>query len=260
MPSQVPVRYPSGVSFDPPYGVFGQMGTPSPIFYHVWYDDFDQEVNETGAYTKTTTGNGTVALVAGDGGLGLFTTNSSTPVGTDIASLQLPVAGFTVTAGKKMFFATRFQASSISAAAFQFGLIQQTVTPGTVTDGIWFSKAAGSLTGLSINISKASTPITVALPTNAYTLANNVNVDLGFSVDRNGNVYAWVGAQLYGFIPQSGTGPVLPPGNQGPVSSILLPAAASVPIVNLTPTMAMQSGTTASSTMTVDFVVAAKER
>jgi hypothetical protein len=260
MGSQVPVRYPSGVSFDPPYGVFGQMGTPSPIFYHMWYDDMDQEVGETGAYTKTTTGNGTVALTAGDGGLALFTTNSSTPIATDIASLQLPVAGFTYTAGKKMFFATRFQASSISAAVFQFGLIQQTVTPGTVTDGIWFSKAAGSLTALAINISKASTPISVTLPGTAFLLANNVNVDLGFSVDRLGNVYAWVGSQLYGFIPQSGTGPNLPPLNQGPVSSIQSPVSASIPTVNLTPTMAMQSGTTASSTMTVDFIVAAKER
>lgn len=260
MPSQVPVRYPSGVSFDPPYGVFGQMGVPSPIFYHMWYDDMDQEISETGAYTKTTTGNGTVALTAGDGGLALFTTNSSTPAGTDIASIQLPVAGFTVTAGKKLFFGTRFQASSISAAAFQFGLIQQTVTPATVTDGIYFSKAAGSLTGLTLTITKASTPISVVIPVNSYTLANNTNLDLGFSMDRNQNVYAWVGSQLYGFIPQSGTGAAVPPSNQGPVASILLPASASIPIVALTPTLAMQSGTTASSTMTVDFIVAAKER
>jgi hypothetical protein len=260
MANSPPVRYTSGISTDQKFGPLGDYGLPNPFFYHSWADDFDQEVNETGAYTKTTTGNGTVALVAGDGGLGLFTTNSSTPAGADIASLQLPVAGFTYTAGKRLFFLTRFQASSISAAAFQFGLIQQTVTPGTVTDGIWFSKAAGSLTNLAINIAKASAAVSVALPTAAYTLANNVNVDLAFSVDRNGDVLAWVGSQLVGYIPQSGTGPNLPPLNQGFSVRILSPAFANIPIVNLTPTLAMQSGAAASSTMTVDFVLAAKER
>lgn len=260
MASQSPVRYPSGVSVDNPFGVTGNMGLPNPLFYHMWADDMDQEVAETGAYTKTVTGNGTVALTPGDGGLALFTTNSSTPLAADIASLQLPVAGYTVTLGKKMFYMVSFQASSISAAAFQFGFIQQTVTPGTVTDGIWFSKAAGSLTNLAINISKASAAVTVALPTNAYTLANATQIQLGFSMDRNGNVQAWVGSQLVGNVPLAGTGSVLPPGNQGPVAAINSPATANIPIVNLTPTMAMQSGTTASSTMTVDFVLAAKER
>ncbi|MGH7744176.1 MAG: hypothetical protein ACREQ5_05065 [Candidatus Dormibacteria bacterium] len=237
---------------DYPFGPLANMGMVNPFFYHLFEDDFDQISTE--AYTATKTGNGTIAVAAGDGGLALFTTNSSSPATTDIASLQVATAGFSLTLGKKQFALTRLQLSSATNAAFLFGLIQQSTTPFTVTDGIYFSKASGALNNLNIISAVGGVFTTVAIPTSAYTLANTTNLDLGFYVDRKGTIYAFVGAQLVGWLAQSGTGSSV--GSRGAVASM----APALTTANLTPTIAIQSGTAASSTMTVDFLMAAKER
>lgn len=258
-PSQVPVRYTSGVSTDPPYGPLANFGLPNPFFYHVWEDDFD---TLQATYTQTHTGNGTIAPTAVDGGALLFTTNSSTPAGTDLASIQLPAASFTFTLGKKAFFLCRLQVSDAVNAAINVGLIQTSATPFTVTDGLYFNKASGSAANLTLTSMNASTATSVAIPTAAYNLANNTNIDLGWYVNRNGNVYAFVGSQLVGWIPQSGTGGVNAAGVSllpvvGPVAELTGP---SLTTATLNFTVAVQSGTATSKTMQVDFAMAAKER
>lgn len=247
-PSQVPVRYPSGVSTDLSFGPLANYGLPNPFFYHTWADDFD---GVNAVYTATKTGNGTIASTPGDGGLALFTTNSSTPAVGDLASIQLPSASFSYTAGKKMFFLARLQLSSASNAAFRVGLLQTTTTPFTATDGIFFDKATGSLANLNIVSVVGSAATTVAIPTAGYSLANATNIDLGFYVDRNGNIYAFVGSQLVGWLPQSAQ-----VGGHGADASF----APTIATANLNFTVAMKSGTAASSSMTVDFAMAAKER
>lgn len=259
-PSQVPVRYPSGVSTDPPYGPLANFGMPNPFFYHLVNDDFDQEITENG-YTKTTTGNGTIALAAGDGGLALFTTNSSAPAGGDIASIQLPAAGFTFTAGKKHFFLCRAQLADVVNPDFVAGLMNTTATPFAPTDGLYFLKATGSSTNLILRSRNASVNTDLAIPAAAYTLANNVNIDLGWYVDRNQNVYAFVGGQLVGWIPQSGSGAVNAAGVS--ILPVLGPVASFQPALTaatLNQTLGIDSGTASSKTMTADFIMTAKER
>lgn len=260
-PSQRPVRYPSGVTPDFPWQPLNQCGAGNPFFYHMWSDDFDQEISESG-YTKTTTGNGTIALAPGDGGVGLFTTNSSTPAGGDICSIQLPAAGFSLTQGKKQFFLARIQLSSATNAAFLAGLIQTTATPFTVTDGVYFQKATGALNNLQLKTAVGGVISTFNIPTAAYTLANATYLDLGFAISRNQVVAAYVGSGLVGY------GPAQFYANPGPALNVVVlgvgvfdngnywtPTGA-----NLNPTLAIQSGTAASSTMTADFLMAAKER
>lgn len=253
IPSQSPVRYPSGVSTDPPHGPLANLGLPNPFMYHLWEDDFD--IISAG-YTQTKTGNGTIASAAGDGGQALFTTNSSTPAITDICSIQLPAAGFSLTAGKKLFFLARLQLADAVNAAFNVGLIQTTTTPFTVTDGIWFNKATGSAANLKLNHAKASALTQLVIPTGAYALANATAIDLAFAMDRAGNIAAYVGSQLVGWLPQSER-----PAGQvaGPVGW-LSPGPTNLALVNLNPTAAVQSGTASSKTMTLDFLLAAKER
>jgi hypothetical protein len=245
----------------------------NPFFYHQFFDDFDANLT-TGIWTQTKTGNGTSAHNAADGGTALLTTNSSTPATSDIVSLQLPAASFTFTAGKKSFFLTRLQLSSATNAAFIAGLIQTTTTPFTVTDGLYFYKATGALNNLQLISVVGSTATTLTIPTSAYTLANSTYIDLGWFVDRNQQVWAFVGSSLVGYVPQSGTGSVnsagvsiLPPpgavATMGvsatqtlyPTSTIWTPTTA-----NLNLTIAIQSGTAASSTLTTDFIMASKER
>lgn len=251
-PSPVPVRYPSGVSTDFKWGPLADFGRPNPFGYHFFQDDFDI-LNPT--YVATKTGAGTLTGVAGGGGFLLATTAA---LATDNVVLNLPFAGFQLTQGKKAFYLTRFQLSSASNAGFICGLINTTTTPftgGQITDGIWISKVTGSLTNLNINYALASVVTTVALPTGAYTLANATNLDMGFYVDRFGNINAFIGAQLVGWLPQSGVGALF--GGRGVVAAI---APATLTAVNLNPTIGILSGTAAASTMTIDFEMAAQER
>lgn len=254
MTSPVPVRFSSGVSTDPPWGPLSAHRLPNPFFSHVDADDFDYSANVTGPWTATKTGNGTIAQAAGDGGLALFTTNSSTPAAADICSLQRPAAAFKLAAGQRTFYLARLQVADATNAGFIAGLIQTTTTPFTVTDGLYFLKASGATT-LILRSTVGSANTDLAIPSALYP-ANGTNIDLGFEVTRTGDVLAFVGTQLVGFIPQSGTATLTPPqrGGQARLSAPTLTTA------NLNHTLAVRSGTTASTTMTVDFSMVAKER
>lgn len=274
MPSPTPTRLFGGVNAEPKFSPLAEMGMLNPLAYHLFYDDFDYSTGVTGIYTATKTGNGTIAQAAGNGGTALFTTNSSTAAGTDICSLQLPAAGFKFTAGKKAFFLTRLKVASAANAEILVGLIQTTTTPFTVTDGLYFLKPTGAATGLVFKGGASSTLSSVTIPTNAYTLADATYIDLGWYVDRNQQAFAYVGSQLIGYMPNSGTGSVNSAGVSalpvvGPVSTMGVTASQaiyptgttwSVPSADLNVTVALKSGAAASTTMTVDFVLAAMER
>lgn len=250
VPSPSPVRYPAGISTVQKFQALHSFGQPLPMAYHTFFDDFDF-LNP--GYTSTKTGNGTIALAAGS--FAVFTTNTSTPLATDIASIQMPVSSFALALGKKAFWGARIQLSSIANAAFLGGLIQTTATPFTVTDGIYFSKlSAGALT---INMAIAGVITSVVIPPAAYTLANATQLDLGWQMNRLGQVEAFVGTQLYGWQPQSGSGSTFPTrGNAARVASATLGA---IPTAVLNPTIAVMSGTAASSTMSVAFEFASTE-
>lgn len=254
--SPPPVRNNSGTTSDLPWMPLADCGWGNPFFYHGFADDFDASIQ--GSWWNTTkTGNGTIAHTAGDGGLLLFTTNSSSPAGTDICSMQLAAASFTVTVGKKMFFLCRLQVSDATNAAFNVGLIQTTTTPFTVTDGIYFNKASGAANNLTLyNDASSAHTNTLTIPTGAYTLANNTNIDLAFYVDRNGQINAFVNGNMVGYFNNSGTGSANP--NRGPV--ITTSGATTFTTANLNVTIAVQSGTASSKTMTGDFIMVAKER
>lgn len=251
-PSPPPTRFTTGLSTDFPWGPLAHFGLPNPFAYMMWRDDFFEK---SAQYTTTATGNGTAAIAAGAGGTLLFTTNSSTPAGSDIVSVQLPAAPFAFVAGKKAFFLTRLKLSSATNAAFRVGMVPTDTTPLTVTDGIFFDKATGSLTNLNLIHTASSTATSVAVPTSAYTLANDTYMDLAWYLDPTGTIYAFTGAQLVGWLPQSGTGTTV--GSRGPSASIK-PATLASAALNLV--LVIGSGTAASSTMTVDFVLAAVER
>lgn len=253
-----PVRFTSGLTQDAPWQPLALSGFPNPFFYHVSASDFD--TYGASEWTPTATGNGGAALAAGDGGILALSTNNSTPLATDIASIQRPVAAFTFVpatssvAGKKSFFLTRLQVSDATNAAFVCGLMNTTTTPFAATDGLYFSKASGAANNLVLISMVGSTPTTLTIPTAAYTLSNNTNIDLAWSFDGKGNVYAYVNGNMVGYIPQSGTGSTTP--NRGGVASF----SPTLTTATLNPTLAIQSGTTSSKSMSVDFVLAARER
>ena len=253
VPSQAPVRFPNGISTDSPFGPLANLGTPHPFDYHLWADDFDIL---HGQYTQTKTGNGTIATTNGDGGRMLFTTNSSTPAAADLCSIQMPSTNFArpaASAGKKMFFMARLQVSDVVNAGWICGLMQTTATPFGPTDGIYFYKASGASNNLILGVANTSVITTLAIPTGAYSLANNVDIDVGWYMDRAGTIYAFVGSNLIN-VPANNA----PAGQaKGPVGSVV---GASITTANLNMTLAVRSGTNASKTMNADFFMAAKER
>jgi hypothetical protein len=168
-----PGRSIGGVGTDAPFQALADFGLPNPFLYHYWEDDFDDFKASANTYIVTSTGNGTIANVAGDGGQILFTTNSSTPAASDICSVQLPASSYMVQKGMKTFYMTRLALADITNPAIIAGLIQKTTTPFTVTDGIYFSKASGS-TVLNLNVTNASTIVTTEIPTNANTFTSAV--------------------------------------------------------------------------------------
>jgi hypothetical protein len=257
--SPPPTRLTAGATTDFPYGPLADSGMGNPFFYHNFFDDFDQALatGVTGLYTVSNGGGaGTAAHTPGDGGLALFSTGAAA---ASFVSAQLPAASFQIpqgaSAGKKFFYLTRLQLSDITASAIIAGMINTTATPfAAITDGVWFSKAIGS-TILNINTSVASALVTTPLPAASYTLVNATFIDLGFYIDRNGNLNVFTSPNMVGYVPQSGTGLTLPV--RGKVQSILAPA---LPSVLTTPTLAVNETATANKTLTVDFHLAQKER
>lgn len=253
-----PVRYTSGITQDAPWQPLARMGTLNPFFYHLYEDDFDGY--NTTNYTATTTGNGTIANAAADGGALLFTTNSSTPASTDIASLQLKAANFQIVPGKKLFFGTRIVLANQSNPAWNVGLMNTTVTPFAATDGVYFSKAANSTTVNLVSVvgSTATSTVLTTLSAQYAAASTGTFIDLFFEITSKDSVLvsAGVGVSLVGYTPQSGIGANTPAtlSPQARISGLTLTTAL------LNPTLAIQSGAAASITMQSDFLLAAKER
>ena len=251
--SQPPSTFLSGFTQDNSFQPLNEAGTPNPFFYHVYADDFGPY--RAGDYTVTATGTGAaVAGVAGDGGIVQLT--SGTAAG--VSALQQPFAGFNINVlPKKTMFLIRMALSQWAAAGLtmNFGLIQTTATPGTVTDGVYFSLSATGV--LSINSAVGSVITTVAIPTAAYTFSNNASFDFGINVTRSGDVLAFVDTQLVGFIPQSNIATPGNPQNAGAVARITGP---SLTTATLNPTVGFTQAGTVAVTAKVDFMGAFRER
>jgi hypothetical protein len=292
-----PTRVPGGSSADAPYQPLAKSGYGNPFFYHQFADDFDNQLGAAGLYTISNSGAGTVAHAAGDGGLALFTTAGAAgnfeSIQLPVGSVTLPLTGSnpptTANSSKKLFYLTRLQLSDVTNSAFIAGLCIITATPFTgagaarnVVDGLFFYKASGGTALLLINIaSNAGSPSgagftnTFTIPTAAYSLVNATNIDLAFFIDGNQNLYAFVGSQLVGYLPQSGFGATDPLGSGVSVLPPLGPAlanynfqaqggSAATPImystVNMSPTLAVGTSAASAKTMTADFHCVQKER
>lgn len=245
-----PTRWPSGITQAASYQPLGGIGIPDPFFYANYEDDFLHY--NTGDYTVTASGGSVAATAAsGSGGRILLTTGA---VAGNFAELQLSTAGFQYTAGKKLAYLARIQGAAVSTQAWILGLINTTATPFTaVADGIYFSKAAGS-TNIVVNVVTGSATIGTTTITTAG-LANNTDIDLGFYVDRLGNIKIFFGNNLEGNKRQDFA-------TLGPMAGILASSlTGSITSVLLNPTLAVSNGATAAATTAVaDFQYAAMER
>lgn len=255
VPSQPPVAYTSGITQAQPFQPFSDCGVGVPVFYHTFAEDFDDaDIFTTGQrYTLTLVGTGTFASTSGDGGLALFTTGA---VSGDEVEIQTVNGLFTHTAVKKLFFATKLQMNTVATSSMIAGLVATDTDLFTaIADGIWFRWTGGG--ALTINSAIGGVVTSATIPAGAYTMANATNIELAFEVTRQGDILAYVDTQLVGFIPQSNIGTSGNPQNAGAVARITAP---SITTAVMKPTLAIQTDSAAAKTMTVDFLVASKER
>ena len=248
-----PVRFPSGVSTDQKWQPLADFNLPNPFDYHVLADDFDQY--SPALYTLTSTNAGSAGITPADGGAVLLTTTTGTPTTTDVVQIQARNASFSILANKKTFFLARVRVSDVINSGFTVGLMNSTTTPFAPTDGVYFLKASGSSTNLTIVSTVSSVSTVTTIPTAAYTLVNGTDIDLAFQVDAKGVVNAYVGVGLLGFSSNSGTGLVNP--NRGVVATIV---GATITSVLTAPILSVRSSTATIMTLQADTMLAARER
>ena len=224
---------------------------PDPVFYstneppdaefavppaseaHQFFDDFDY-INQddwTTTHTSVGAGTGAAALADGDGGI-IVVTNAANDA--DNTFLQKKGESFKFVAGKKLWFETRFKVSDATDSTVVMGLQITDTTPLDTTDGIFFLKAdtATTFSGLVEKNNTATTTASVA------TVADDTYLTLGF-------FYNGVDAVRY-FV------------NRAYVSSSVV---TNLPDdEDLTISFGIQNGEAVVKTMTIDYIMVAKER
>lgn len=222
-------RFPNGVTNVAKSNPVGQMGQLDPTKFHTYFNDFDQYV--AGDWTITDTGIATHALTDADGGA-LLITNAAAD--NDASFFNKVGESFLVAAGKKLWFKARFQVSDATQSDIVIGLQITDTTPLAVSDGIYFQKDDGDA-NIDFYVTKNSTSTT---QTAIATLANATNITLGF-------YYNGVDAVEYY------------------VDDVYLGASAVTNLPDdevLTLSFGIQNGEAVAKTMTLDYLLAVKER
>lgn len=246
-----PSRFTSGLTQAASFQPLGHVGIPDPFFYAYYEDDFIPY--NAALYTVTAAG-GTVAGTGsnGAGGRILFTTGA---IAGNSAAIQVVGTSMQYVATKKLAFLTRYQTASGVTSTLIAGLINTTAAPFTlanITDGIYFNSAAGSA-DLTVIVRSASATIGSVTITGA--LPSGSDIDLGFLVDRKGNINIYIGNNLEGAQRQD----FAVAGIVASIPNSTLTAPLST--VLTTPTLAMSNGATAAAmTGVADFMFAGMER
>lgn len=228
-----PARFPSGVSTARATTPMGQFGMPDPTAWHVYFEDFNAYTAGDWVVTETQAG-ATQALTAGDGGL-LLLTNSAAD--DDLNALQSAVGSFLMEAGKRAVFKARFKISDATQSDFVMGLQIIDTTPLAVSDGIWFQKDDGDAQ-LDVYCGKSSGAGTTSA-TNIATVADDTYLTVGWYYDGKASLAYYVNDVQRGTLDASST---------------------YLPDATLALSFAVQNGEGVAKIMTVDFVMAAKER
>ena len=232
MPNNLNTRFPNGVTNVGDIAFFADMGQLDPTKFHTYFDDFDYFT--AGDWTITTTeagaGDATEALTDGDGGLLLITNDAAD---NDNDFLQKKGESFKFVAGKRLWFKTRFKVSDATQSDLVIGLQITDTTPLAVTDGVYFLKADGSTT-VNCLVTKNSTSTTTA----AATLASDTFITLGFYYDGASTIQIWA-------------------------DDLVVATSVTTNLVDdeeLTISFGIQNGEAVAKTLTIDYILAVKER
>jgi len=224
-----PTRYPNGLTTAAKTSPMGEFILPDMTKAHVYMEDFDYYT--AADWTVTEVGTATQVLANVDGGR-LLITNAAAD--NDSSFNQKVGESFLFVAGKKLWFDCLLQVNDAIESDFVIGLQITDTSPLAVTDGVFFIKADGAAT-IDLVVEKN----TVATTTSAVaTVANSVDIRLSYFYNGIDEIQIFVdGAHVATSVTTN------------------LPDDEA-----LTISFGIQNGEAVAKTMTVDYVMAAKER
>lgn len=225
-------RFPNGVT-NTKNTTMGDFIALDPTQAHVFFDDFDTYTAAQWTITTTEAGSGdaTEALTDADGGVLLITNDDA----DDDADFFNKVGeSFLFETGKKLWFKARFKVSDATQSDVVIGLQITDTTPLDVSDGVFFLKSDAD-TAFDFLVEKDGTATTTS---EVATLADDTYITLGF-------YYNGVDAiQVFA--------------NDVHVATSVTTNLPDDEV--LTISFGIQNGEAAAKTMSVDYILAAKER
>lgn len=134
----MPTNFPTGVTNVEEYAPLGNFLANDPTKMHVWFDDFDAYVAGNWTVTETQAG-ATQGIVDGDGGI-LALVNTATE--DDLNQIQWAKETFRLAANKKTWIKARFKVSNATQSDVLIGLYITDTDPVATkpTDGFYFQK------------------------------------------------------------------------------------------------------------------------
>lgn len=228
-----PTRFPSGVTNNAANHPLGMMGMLDPTKFHVFFDDFDRYVAADWTITTTEAGTGSAseALTDADGGVLLVTNDDAD---NDADFFNKVGENFLFETGKKLWFKARLKVSDATQSDFVMGLQITDTTPLDVTDGVFFQKDDGD-TDLDFHVEKDDTATSASA---IATVADDTYLTVGFYYNGLDGVEYFVDGV-----------------HKGTAAVTNLPDDEE-----LTISFGIQNGEAAAKTMSVDYIMAVKER
>lgn len=229
----MPTRFKNGLNNCAPTDDMEQLPILDPTKVHVYFEDFDYFT--AADWTITTTeggsGNATEALTDEDGGVLLITNDDAD---NDRDFFNKVGESFLMASGKKAWFKARFKVSDATQSDFVMGLQITDTTPLDVTDGIFFQKDDGDA-NLDFHVEKNNTATSA---TAIATVADNTYLTVAFYYNGVDEVQYFVNNV-----------------KKGTLATTNLPDDEV-----LTVSFGIQNGEAVAKTMSVDYILVAKER
>lgn len=224
-----PTRYPNGVTTAKKTDPLGEFILPDYTKSHVYWEEFDYYT--AADWVVTETGIATQVLTDEDGGV-LLVTNAA---GDDDASFQQKVGeSFLFETGKKLWFEARLKVNNAVETDVVMGLQITDTTPLDVSDGVFFIKPDGDTT-INFLVEKDNTATTTS---DVGDMVNNTYIRLGFFYNGVDAIDIFVdGVQVDSSVTTN-----LPDDEE------------------LTISFGIQNGEASAQTLSVDYILAAKER
>lgn len=186
-----PSRFPSGVTNVSANSDMAQFGFPDPTQWHVYFNDFDEDlVGWTETATSVGTGTSAAAVADADGGVLRITTAANE---NDGLFLESQGESFLIESGKKAYIKARFQVGDAIQSDLIIGLHSTDTTPQDATMRFLFESVDGSA-ALYFNVDDDTTD---ADSSTVATLADDTWITVAAYYDGKGNIELWAdGAKI----------------------------------------------------------------